>query len=82
MIRTAARCAASGAHRSCAGRALVGDWRDCGVCGRRPHKRVKEASDLHKMLNRNITALTIANNVFQYDLVPKEGGEAKRRKRA
>ena len=62
---------------------LVGDWRHCGVCERRPHKPVKEESDLHKMLTQNIKALTIANNVWGYDLVPQEGGgEAKRRKRA
>ena len=40
---------------------------------------------MDKALNRNIKGLTIFNNVFDNDLVPKEGGEAsdaKRRKRA
>ena len=63
---------------------LAGDWRHCGACGRLPPKRKKpeDESNLDKMLNQNIESLTIANNVFQYDLVPKEGGEATRRKRA
>ena len=60
---------------------LVGDWRHCGVCKRQPHKPVKGDSNLDQTLVRNIKALTIANNVWSYDLVPKEGGEAKRRKR-
>ena len=48
---------------------LAGDWRHCGACGQLPLKRDR--------------SLTIANNVWRYDLAPKEGGDdAKRRKRA
>ena len=65
---------------------LVGDWRHCGVCGRLPPQRKKpggESSNLATTLNRQWKNLTFANNVFHYDLVPKkEGGDAKRRKRA
>ena len=65
---------------------LVGDWRHCGTCERLPPKRKKpedESSNLDTTLNRQRTNLTIANNVWHYDLVPKkEEGDAKRRKRA
>ena len=43
----------------------------------------KPERELDQTLNRHIASLTIANNVWRYDLVPKkEGGDAKRRKRA
>ena len=64
---------------------LVGDWRHCGACGRLPPKRKKpegESSNLDKTVNQHTASLTIANNVWRYDLAAKEGGDAKRRKRA
>ena len=63
---------------------LVGDWRHCGTCERPVPKRKKpegESSNLDTMLNRQRANLTIANNVWEYDLVLKEGA-ARRRKRA
>ena len=65
---------------------LVGDWRHCGTCERPVPKRKKpedESSNLDTTLNRLTASLTILNNTFGYDLVPKkEEGDAKRRKRA
>ena len=42
---------------------LRGDWRDCGVCDRRPLKPGKDGSNLDKMLSQSIKSLAIANNV-------------------
>ena len=64
---------------------LVGDWRHCGTCERPPplkRKKPEGESNLAKTVNRQRTSLTIANNVWEYDLVPKKEGDAKRRKRA
>ena len=65
---------------------LVGDWRHCGTCERPPPPKRKkpedESSNLDKTLNQHIASLTIQNNVWRYDLAVKEGGDAKRRKRA
>ena len=62
---------------------LVGDWRHCGTCERPVPKRKKpegESSNLDTTLNRQWNNLTIANNMLNYDLVPKKEGDAKRRK--
>ena len=65
--------------------ASVGDWRHCGACVRPPLtiKMRKVESELDQTINDGIAALTISNNVWNYNLAPKkEGGDAKRRKRA
>ncbi len=62
---------------------LVGEWRHCEACGRSPPPKMrKPACKLGQTINRGIAALTIVNNAWRYGLVPKEGGDAKRRKRA
>ena len=68
---------------------LVGDWRHCGTCERPPPPKRKKPEDesntrsnLDTTLNRQWKNLTLANNVWHYDLVPKEEGDAKRRKQA
>ena len=65
---------------------LVGDWRHCEACatpGRQPLKPLKGGdSELHATLQRN-RALTLANNMWGYDLAPMDKDpEGKRRKRA
>ena len=61
---------------------LVGGWRHCEACGRLPPKMRKPECELDQTLNQQIASLTIANNMWRYDLAVKEGGDAKRRKRA
>ena len=62
---------------------LVGDWRHCEACERSPPPKTrKPVCEVDQALNRHIASLTIANNVWEYDLVPKKEGDAKRRKRA
>ena len=64
---------------------LVGEWRHCGACGRPPLtiKMRKVESERDETINEGIASLTSFNNVWHYNLMPKkEGGDAKRRKRA
>ena len=62
---------------------LVGEWRHCEACGPPPPKKRSVQCELDKKLNQHNDSLTIANNMWGYDLAPKkEGGDAKRRKRA
>ena len=82
------RCRVGGSEivcRTCTKPAtLVGDWRHCGTCERPVPKRKKpegESSNLDTTLNQQWKNLTFANDVLDYNLVPKEG-DAKRRKRA
>ena len=64
---------------------LVGDWRHCGACERPPLtiKMRKVESERDQTINEGIASLRSFNNVWYYNLVPKkEGGDAKRQKRA
>ena len=45
-------------------------------------KKPGDGPSLDMTLNQQNAVLTIANNVWRYDVAPKEGGDAKRRKRA
>ena len=61
---------------------LMGEWRHCEACGPSPPKMRKPECEVDQMISRGIASLTIANNVWRYGLAPKEGGDAKRWKRA
>ena len=61
---------------------MVGEWRHCEACGGLPPRMRKVECELDQTLSQHVASLTIANNVWRYDLEPKEGGDAKRRKRA
>ena len=62
---------------------LVGDWHHCEACGPPPLKKRRVECELDERLNQNVESLTMANNMFRFGVVPKEGGDdAKQRKRA
>ena len=62
--------------------ALESAWYHCEACGGPPPLKTRNVeSSFDQTLNRHAEGLTRANNMYRFEIEPKEEGDAKRRKR-